>query len=111
MTHFCRLLNIGLIANHAIEGKNNIGTTSPGNNSGNSIFKGSVIETGITIREKDRTDNVRLKNNSVFFLIHFTKAACINAIRIEADKFIPRILNRFTILEKSASLANKYTRE
>ena len=111
MTHFYRLLKIGLITNHAIEGKNNIGTTSPGNNSGNSIFKGSVIETGITINAKERTANVRLKNNSAFLLIHFTNAACKKAIRIETDKFKPRMLNRFTILEKSASLANKYTWE
>jgi hypothetical protein len=72
--YFSGLLNIGFKVYHAIEGKNNIGTTSPGNNSGNSIFKGSDIEMGINIREKERTDKVTLKTNSTFFLTHFVKA-------------------------------------
>ena len=101
------LLKIGFKVNQAIDGKNNMGTTSPGNNSGNSIFKGSVIERGITISEKERTNKTKLKTSSAFFLSHFTEAAWIKAMTIQADTLRPMMLYMLTMLEKLASLAKK----
>jgi len=69
-----------------------MGTTSPGNNSGNSMFKGSVIERGITMSEKERMDKAKLKTSSAFFFSHFTEVACKKAMTIQADKLRPMML-------------------
>jgi hypothetical protein len=48
-----------------------MGITNPGNNSEDSIFKGSVNEMGMTIKAKERMDSAKLKTNSALFFIHF----------------------------------------
>jgi hypothetical protein len=63
------------MVSHASAGKNIIGTTKPGNNSGDPIFNGSDIEMGINIMANERIDKARLKYNSAFFFSHVVKAA------------------------------------
>lgn len=95
------------MVNHAIDGKNNMGTTSPGNNSGVLIFRGSEMEIGNTINAKVETDKARLKANSAFLFSHFTETACKKAMTMQAEIFRPMMLVLFTMLEKSASLEKK----
>jgi hypothetical protein len=65
---------------------------SPGNNSGNSIFKGSDIEMGIIIRANVRIVVVKLNNSSAFFLNHFEETVCKKDKTIPAEMFKPIML-------------------
>lgn len=77
------------MVNHASKGKNNIGMVSPGNNSGNSIFKGRDIEMGINMSANERRDVVILNISSAFFLTHLDKIECKKARPKPAEIFKP----------------------
>ncbi len=90
----------------ASAGKNTIGTAKPGNNSGNSISRGSVDEMGIITQAKERMENIKLNIISPFFN-HFINAQYSGAANKHINILTPIIFGVVSTLEKSASVAKK----
>jgi hypothetical protein len=105
--HYVEELKRGFTVYHAMAGKNTIGTARPGNNSGNLIFKGNVMEIGIITQAKEIIDNKKLKTTSPFCLSHVIKSQYSSPAIIHDMIFKPIILPVFSTILKSASVAKK----
>ena len=71
------VINNGCTVYHAINGKNTMGTASPGNNSGNSRSSGNETDIGIATAAKERMENKKLNTMIPFLLNHFKNAQYI----------------------------------
>jgi hypothetical protein len=91
-------------------GKKTMGTTSPGNNSGNGMDSGSVAATGTIRKANEPVLYTRLKMIDAFRLNIKLESQQTNPARSDTKTFAAIMVVRFTMAEKSAPVAKKYIR-